>query len=134
MRIPAEGRPKIIQEQTEKLYGEVERGCEVARERKAELRMLLDAEELQSYLQYAFDHFAQTLDVAFDFVQASFFNSPIPLDFGGNILKLAINMVEQETDDADARAIFSRLSYMVASCIMLDSVRHKIKGSNCKPL
>jgi len=43
-------------------------------------------------------------------------------------------MVEQETDDADARAIFSRLSYMVASCIMLDSVRHKIKGGDCKPL
>ncbi|OCK84171.1 hypothetical protein K432DRAFT_289452 [Lepidopterella palustris CBS 459.81] len=129
VRIPSEGRPNLIQQQTERLYEGIQRSCRLARERKRELRMLLDAEELQSYLQYAFDHFAQTIDVAFDFVQASFFNSPIPLDFGGNILKLAINMVEQEKGDADARTIFSRLSYMVASCILLDSVRHKILGT-----
>jgi hypothetical protein len=89
--------------------------------------MLLDAEELQSYLQCAFDHFARTLDVAFDFVEASFFNSPIPLDFGGNILKLAINMMEQE-DHPNGISIFEKLSYLVASCIMLDSARHNIKG------
>jgi hypothetical protein len=106
---------------------EIQRGCQVSRERKAALRMLLNAEELQSYLQCAFDHFARTLDYAFDFVQASFFNNPIPLDFGGNILKLAINMMEQK-EHTDARSIFDKLSYMVASCIMQDSVRHSIKG------
>jgi hypothetical protein len=127
VRIPAEGRPKLIQKQTEKLYTEIQRGCQVSRERKAALRMLLNAEELQSYLQCAFDHFARTLDDAFDFVQASFFNNPIPLDFGGNILKLAINMMEQK-EHTDARSIFDKLSYMVASCIMQDSVRHNIKG------
>jgi hypothetical protein len=56
--------------------------------------MLLDAEELQSYLQCAFDHFALTLERPFDFVVASFSNSPIPLDFGGNILKLAIKIMQ----------------------------------------
>ena len=56
--------------------------------------MLLDADELQPYLQYAFDHFVNDLDTSFDFVQASFVNSPIPSDFGGNILKMAINMME----------------------------------------
>ena len=38
--------------------------------------------------------FACDLDNPFDFVQASFTNSPIPQDFGGNILKLAINLME----------------------------------------
>jgi hypothetical protein len=107
--------------------------------------MLLDVEELQLYLQCAFDHFARTLDVAFDFVQAAFFNNPIPQDFGGNILKLAINMMEQKElasakkhtngkehtnakEHTSAHSIFDKLSYMVASCIMLDSVRHNIKG------
>jgi hypothetical protein len=127
VRIPAEGRPKLIQEQVEKLYLEIRRGCGKSIEQKAALRMLLDAEELQSYLQCAFDHFARTLDVAFDFVEASFFNSPIPLDFGGNILKLAINMMEQE-DHPNGISIFEKLSYLVASCIMLDSARHNIKG------
>src|SRR5438045_8905726 len=108
------------------MYMEIQRGCQVSRERKAALRMLLNAEELQSYLQCAFDHFARTLDVAFDFVEASFFNNPIPLDFGGNILKLAINMMEQETH-SEARLIFNKLSDMVASCIMQDSDRYNVE-------
>ena len=91
--------------------------------------MLLDAEEMQPYLQNAFDHFACNLDTPFDFVQASFSYSPIPLDFGGNILKLAINLMEIWKNKADGRTIFVELSYMVASCIMLDSVRHKFRGS-----
>ena len=127
MRIPAEGRPKLIQEQIGKMYTEIKQGCQVSKERKAALGMLLNAEELQSYLQCAFDHFARTLDVAFDFVQASFFNNPIPLDFGGNILKLAINMMGQK-EHTSGRSIFDKLGNMVASCIMLDSVRYNIKG------
>jgi hypothetical protein len=90
--------------------------------------MLLDAEELQSYLQCAFDHFALSLDHPFDFVQASFSNSPIPLDFGGNILKLAINLMQVWKNQIDMEVIFQELSYMVASCIMLDSARKKNLG------
>lgn len=89
--------------------------------------MLLDAEELQSYLQYAFNHFACTLNVPF-FVQASFLNSPIPPNFGGNIVKLAIRLIEVYADEADAPEVFKKLSYIVASCIMFDSATHKKKG------
>ena len=131
MRIPAAGRPKLIQEQIEKLYGTIESGCKLVRDRKSSLRMLLDAAELQSYLQCAFDHFALNLDVPFDFVQASFINNPIPFDFGGNILRLAISIMERQTPKngrPDPRAIFQELSALVASCIMLDSVRHEIRG------
>lgn len=96
--------------------------------------MLLDADELQSYLQFAFDHFACNLDIAFDFVEASFTNSPIPLDFGGNILKLAINLMELWENEADGETIFTELSYMVASCIMLESARHKIRGGQGQKL
>lgn len=132
VRIPAAGRPKLIQEQVEKLYHAIDEGCKFTRERKRSLRMLLDAAELQSYLQCAFDHFAQTLDIAFDFVQASFINNPIPFDFGGNILRLAISIKERQTPKhgrADPKAIFKELSTIVASCIMLDSVRHEIRGN-----
>jgi hypothetical protein len=91
--------------------------------------MLLNAVELQSYLHCAFDHFALTLEEAFDFVQASFLNNPIPMDFGGNILRLSIKMVAQHGHRRpDPRDIFGRLSQLIASCIMLDSVRHEIRG------
>ena len=128
VRIPTHGRPNLIQSQVIKLYSHIKLACDVARERKAELRMLLDADELDSYLQFAFDHFAKNLDSAFDFVEASFNNSPIPLDFGGNILKLAINLMEVWENELDGDSIFTELSYMIASCIMLDSARCKIRG------
>ena len=128
VRIPTSGRPNLIHQQVKKLYDEIQKACTSARQRKGELRMLLDADELQPYLQYAFDHFACDLEKPFDFVQASFTNSPIPLDFGGNILKLAISMMDVWKDSIDGPTIFTELSYMVASCIMLDSARFKIIG------
>ncbi|KAL8689851.1 MAG: hypothetical protein Q9218_004571 [Villophora microphyllina] len=129
VRIPTSGRPNLISEQIGKLYKGIGMACASSQERRLALRMLLDADELQAYLQYAFDHFACTLDTPFDFVQASFTNSPIPLDFGGNILKLAINLMEALPNKIDGPIIFKELSTMVASCIMLDSARHKIRGT-----
>lgn len=128
VRIPTSGRPNLINDQIQRLYDTIQKACASARRRKGELRMLLDADELQPYLQFAFDHFARNLDTPFDFVQASFTNSPIPLNFGGNILKLAINLMEVWENEADGRMLFIELSYMVASCIMLDSARHKLRG------
>ena len=131
VRIPTNGRPNLICDQIQKLYSCIEDACDQSRERKGHLRMLLDADELQPYLQAAFDHFACDLDTPFDFVQAAFINSPIPLDFGGNILKLAINLMDAWQNIASGSMIFTELSYMVSSCIMLDSARHGIKGRHC---
>jgi hypothetical protein len=127
VRIPEKGRPNLIQRQIEKLSKEIERGTKQSRERKTELRMLLDADEIQPYLQGAFDHFAQNLEAPFDFVKASFANNPIPQTFGGNILKLAIQAMKFNPDQ-DAVAILEELSSVVASCIMLDAARH-VKGT-----
>ncbi len=128
VRIPTNGRPQLINDQMDKLYQEILDGCEKSRISKRGMRMLLSADELQSYLQDAFDHFSSKLDTPFDFVKASFLHNPIPADFGGNILKLAINVMEVFQNKLDAAGIFKELSPMVASCIMLDSARHKTKG------
>ncbi|KAI9701837.1 MAG: hypothetical protein M1836_001181 [Candelina mexicana] len=129
VRIPTVGRPNLINAQVAKLSSEINSANSVSQCNKRAVRMLLEADELQRYLQFAFDHFACNLDTPFDFVKASFTNNPIPLDFGGNILKLAINIMEVWENRLDGRAIFKELSVMVASCIMLDSARHKTKGS-----
>ncbi|KAK8017030.1 FabD/lysophospholipase-like protein [Apiospora rasikravindrae] len=130
IRLPADGRPKLMAEQVEKLYKATLSGCIAARGARNEVRMLLDVEDMHAYLQEAFNHYSKTLESPFDFVQASFRNSPIPPDFGGNILKLALGMTHLWKDHPRIQApqIFSELSYMVASCIMLDSSRHKNKG------
>jgi hypothetical protein len=128
VRVPGVGRPALMQSQMEKLYQEISSSLETSKMSKRSLRMLLDADELQPYLQFAFDHFAHNLDRAFDFVQASFVYSPIPSDFAGNILKLAVNMMELWENKLDGIGIFRELSFMVASCIMLDTARKKTRG------
>lgn len=61
IRIPEQGRPNLIESQVGKLSDMVRWASKKSRERKAELRMLLDADEFQPYLQTAFDHFAMDL-------------------------------------------------------------------------
>ena len=128
VRIPTVGRPKLIKDQMERLYDQITVSSNAAKKSKRDLRMLLAADELQPYLQFAFDHFSSNLDLPFDFVQASFIYNPIPSDFAGNILKLAVNMMEIWQDKLDGERIFNELAYMVASCIMLDSARNKTRG------
>ena len=119
-----------MEEQIVKLYGATLTACVAARSARNNLRMLLDVEDLQNNLVEAFNHYSSTLESPFDFVQASFRNSPIPPDFGGNILKLALNIMDIWKHDKTVSGlrIFAELSYMVGSCIMLDSTRHKNKG------
>lgn len=128
VRIPAKGRPQLISEQLGKLYDQILNDCRESHQGRRRMRMLLDADELQNYLQYAFDHFAGDLDMPFDFVKACLLHYPIPRDFGGNILKLAINVMDVWTDKLDGEGIFDELSPMIASCIMLDATRHRTPG------
>jgi hypothetical protein len=92
--------------------------------------MLSNSENLNVYLQCAFDHFSQDLHTPFDFMDVSFKINPIPLDFGGNILKLAVAL---KSRFEDPKRIFKELSHMVASCILLDCVRQDLKGNPCPP-
>jgi hypothetical protein len=119
-----------MQEQVSKLYHGLVTASIAARGNKADLRMLLDVEGLQSYLTYAFTHFSGTLEFPFDFVQASFINSPIPANFGGNILKLAINIMDIWQRNTKPSIIFEAIGYMVASCIMFESARNNIPGES----
>lgn len=129
VRIPTHGRPNKIKDQVEKLSKVIRESSKEARDRKKNIRMLLDAGEFQSYLQRAFDHFTYSLQTPFDFVQASFAHDPIPPDFGGNMMKVALLL---KKFIGNGQTIFKELSYLVASCIMLDAARTK-KGRTTEP-
>lgn len=130
VRIPTTGRPNLIAKQINDLTANIRSACQVSGRRKGDLRMLLNAEDMQPYLQYAFDHFSKSIESPFDFVHASFAHSPIPDDFGGNILKLAVQLMEAWKDRAGPRPIFEELAVVVASCIMLDATHHGILGES----
>jgi hypothetical protein len=126
VRIPVAGRYMKIDEQVTKLHAVITRLCVKSHNAKRRSRMLSNSEELNIYLQCAFDHFSQNLHAPFNFMDMSSKINPISLDFGGHVLKLAIAMkVRYE----DPRKLFNELSQMVASCILLDCVRRGLKGN-----
>jgi hypothetical protein len=127
VRIPKKGRYMLIDEQISKLHQEITLSCNQSFYTKRRARMLSNSDELHVYLQSAFDHFSQNLDTPFNFVEVAFKNNPIPLDLGGNILKLAVAVNESGVCDGGPN-IFRELSSMVASCIVLDCNRQNLKG------
>lgn len=89
--------------------------------------MLSNSEDLQSYLQLAFDHFSQNLDEPFNFVEVALKINPIPSDFSGSIVKVAVT-IKDHHPLWDVGETFETLTTMVASCIMLDIHRQRRLG------
>jgi hypothetical protein len=120
----------LLEDQVTKLREEIIRCCNDSLETKKEVRMLANGEKLQIYLQSAFDHFSQNLDTPFDFIKEAIRINPLPRDFCGNIMKLAIAIKNFSNfrDRADVPRIFQELSQMVASCIVWDSIRQGLPG------
>jgi hypothetical protein len=127
VRIPKKGRYMLIEDQVAKLHREITATCSQSYYTKRRSRMLSNSDELNVYLQSAFDHFSQNLDTPFNFIEVAFKNNPIPLDFGGNILKLAAE-VRSSGVSLSGPSLFRELAVMVASCVMLDCARHDHRG------
>lgn len=129
VRIPDQRQPSLVHDQIQRLYDEITKSATVAHDVKHQKRVKLNAEALQPYLQQAFDHFCDDLNEPFDFIKASFADGGIPSDFSGNILKLAVNILNQWQNKIDGSLLFRELSFMVASCVMLDAVRNNKLGT-----
>ena len=125
--MPTDGTPNLIHEQAIKLYTEINNGVSIVQDRKLKLRLLLNAFDFQIFFQDALDHFCRDLDSPFDFVQASFSKNRLSSTFSQNTLAIANSMIGLSTKPK-ASTIFEKLSELIASCIMLDAVRHNIIG------
>jgi len=127
--IPRKGRYALLNEQVAKLNAQIKRRCDGSRQTKKRSRLTLNAEELQAALSVGFDHFSRSLDEPFDFMETLFKLNPTSNDFGGNVLRLALAIRKSKMTGASGPEIFQHLGPMVASCVMLDYVRHHIKGT-----
>ncbi|KAH6613399.1 hypothetical protein F5144DRAFT_616347 [Chaetomium tenue] len=134
IRLPNKAQPARMLTQAAQLRSCISDASLRARNARLQSRMLLDVEQLQGYFHDALSHFARTLKEPFDFVQASFRHSPIPADFSGNVLRLALNVTDPT--GVPRRLLSQRLesglfevSYAVASSILLNSTRHGNMGN-----
>lgn len=96
-------------------------------ERKVNLRLLLNALDFQTFFQHALDHFCSTIDKPFDFVQASLSKDRLSSAFSQNIVTIAVSMINSRAKPRPP-VVFEKMSFFIASCIMLDAVRHDIRG------
>ncbi|KAI1119643.1 hypothetical protein F5Y14DRAFT_396046 [Nemania sp. NC0429] len=132
IRIPTRSSYTRMDIQAERLFNLIKTRCTESQDTKRRTRFLADAERMQEYLQSAFDQFTRDLDAPFDFVKASLRRNPVPRNFEGNILRLAMSIKEnseQKSLENNAREVFRRLAPMVASCIMFDAARLNLMGT-----
>jgi hypothetical protein len=124
--IPAKGRYQLLNDQVEQLHASITSALELSFKAKQRARMLSDSDELNTYFQSAFEHFAlrQGLRIPFNFVEVSLKMNPIPQNFAEHILQLA-TMTKLRSPGRTSEWIFGRLSVMVASSIILDCVRYR---------
>ena len=129
IRIPDKGRYSLMNKQIKRLQERIMFCCHGSHEGKLQARRDLNADELGECLQSGLDHFSSTLTIPFDFLAFSWSRNPIPPGFEGSILRLAFRIKKQRTSFA-GNDVFKHLGHMVASCIMLDFVRHRVKGEH----
>ena len=123
------GHYMLIDQQVNKLHTQIVIRCNQSHSMKRKVRMLSNSDDLQLYLQLAFDHFSNDLDRPFNFIEMALRVNPIPSYFGGNITKLAV-AIRDYHPEAIVSEVFTDLSLMVAFCIMLDIYRHRLLGQS----
>lgn len=129
IRIPAIGRSALTYDQIPKLYDEIGKAVTKSHTTKRQHRMLLDSEQIESYFQLAFDHFCRELETPFEFLKASVLVCRNQSAFGANIRKLAVKIMQASSKVLEGPDIFEPLEMLVASCIMLDTVRKRLLGT-----
>jgi hypothetical protein len=123
------GRPNKIYAQISKLYDQIVEDCKEVQEKKANIRMLLNADQFSPYLHLAIEHFRSPngLKQPFDFVQASFSSFPISANFGDNIVALA-RRFKALKPDISFKNLFTEITPLISSCIMLDAAKNDRLG------
>ena len=129
VRVPVKGRYMLADVQINKLHQRIVSDCDASFRAKNDAHMLSNADELNTYLQAGFDHFTTKEDEAFNFIEVALKNNPIPRDFGDHILGMAAR-IRLITGVRDGPELFQKLSYMVASCIFIDSIRQRRPGKD----
>ncbi|KAF8242901.1 hypothetical protein K440DRAFT_563787 [Wilcoxina mikolae CBS 423.85] len=114
--------PSVLITQYNNLHKAISTATTVTRQRRREAELLMNSEELDIYLGYAFDHFSINPDIPFNFLSAAFHHNPVRQTFKTHILRTAICFMNIRSFDSGAE-IFHILAPLVASSILLDVCR-----------
>lgn len=127
-----------MHDQSKQLYKVINDCCTSSRNMKLARKMLPDVDEFGLYLTLAFDHFSESLDIPFDYVEASLKHQPPPTTLSESLMAFA-RLVAREVHIDDIATLFTRLTPFIASCLLLDAARKRRIGkltrcSECIPV
>ena len=127
--VPEKGQPALVYQQYQALRNEIQSAVSRSQSRRLNARLLLNSEQLNPYLQFAFEHFSRTLETPFDFVRTSSafeeFNSN-----SSPVLCLVKAYTATFQAGSGCLDIFVSISPLVGSAIMLDMARRELPGSH----
>lgn len=131
LRIPSKGRYMQMDGQVGRLYDLIENNCSRSHYGKRKIRMALNAERLPQYVNMAYEHFSKLLEEPFDFAEAARRCAPLPQGFGGHVINLVLSITRyNQSSDRWTESLLTRLSPLIASCIMLAATRDNTQGEN----
>lgn len=129
--IPTKGQYLAIDQQVGKLHHIIRQKCEDSFAHKRSVRMLLNAERLQQYVNSAYAHFSHRLDEPFDFIKEALRHNQVPKDFGGHILNVILSLYQDGSfadDLVRSGWLLRSLSHPIACCVMLAVARDSREG------
>ena len=130
VRLPDKGSYMLMHEQVGKLFREISKKSNDSQYMKRRLRMLANGEDLQLYLESAFNHFACDLEAPFDIVKTGRMINPTSRSFCQNIVKLAAAVMDEGLHGNDFDTISFQIGRFVGSCIMIDIHRKRHMGKS----
>lgn len=128
VRLPEKSRYQLLNQQRQRLHQVIEDCCTISFKDKQERELLTDVDDFGLYLSLAFDHFSETLDEPFDFIEASLKRSPLSASFSDNLLEFARRMGIHKNCAGRIVELFEYITPFVASCILLESARKQRIG------
>ncbi|KAI5790575.1 hypothetical protein DFH27DRAFT_486168 [Peziza echinospora] len=114
----------FVVKQYQKLHAAMVNSVQNTCEQRNRNGMLLNWNDLEKYLGYAFNHYGKNATSPFDFLKAAFIQNPVRSNFHTHILIAALRLMgSMGTPRFD---VFERITPLVASSILLDVYRKKL--------
>lgn len=124
--IPAADQPpSLISAQYTKLYHQILLASNESGHKRRAAGMLMSSEQLQGYLESAFEHFCKNFKDPFNFLDAALATNPIATTFADQITKVASLLMERHHIE-NGRELFQQLAPLVASSIFIETTRNRL--------
>ncbi|KAF8535225.1 hypothetical protein BDD12DRAFT_753138 [Trichophaea hybrida] len=123
--------PPLFRRQYQQLNIAITEATELAKRRRIQSGLLMNSEQLATYLNDAFNHYSKNLYEPFNFLQSAFQRRPVEAYFQTHIIQAAYLLIRTHSSEETltARRTFTELAPLLASSILLDVCR-KGKSAN----